>query len=191
MKQSSSNTRWLSLHVCQRSIFALVIALLSCSALTAQEPNVEKPTRFGAWIDGGIGVGVFGVLPLNVGLTAQINRTVISLHNITTIEQFFGDAFNDTRLTVGWAFESDKLFLSGGTGIALVSGSRSNGLFAERTAIPTTVGLPIDIQAGLRPTSFIGLAFHGFATINAEQPIYGVTLNLQAGKFVMGPEKFK
>ncbi len=168
MKQSSSNTRWLSLHVCRRSIFALVIALLSCSALTAQEPNAEKPTPFGIWINGGAGLANLGIVAFDAGLTVQINRAVISLRSITTTEHLVGGAFNDTRLTLGWAFESDKIFLSGGTGIALVNGSQGNVFLAERTEIPTTVGLPIGVEVGVRPTSFLGITLHGFANINPE-----------------------
>ena len=187
MKQLYPIDCWLSAHLLRRSVLALLITLCSCSILLAQESKEEEPTPFGMWVDGGLGFGTPNAVALNVGLITQINRVVVSFRG-TTVVQIFGGFFSDTRMTFGWVFKADKLFLSCGTGIALTNGAHKNGLFSKEIDIPSTIGLPIDMRVSLRLTSFFGLGLYGFANINSEQFFSGVTLNVEIGKFVMDSE---
>lgn len=164
---------------------ALGASLLAVGTASAQESmrSANDTTRGYTWGNGGIGAGktglglsVVGGVPVGSHLFAggryvRTEEFNISLGPTTPPSAEIWEA----GPLVGFVAQGRYSHVSVGSGIALVGGRRPD----ERESNPSTVGLPLDVQAFFTPTRYLGIGLHGYATVSPEENLLGVSLQLQ------------
>ena len=155
----------------------MLCILLVTGVLRAQD---QGP---GYWLNAGFGTNSLGFISGSANVSLQPAWGVLSLRGTANSEDLFGDEIWDVGLLYGGAIRSNDLLLSGGVGVAIVGGSRSEGLFSGRVGIPSVIGFPLELQALWQIIPPFGIGLYGYADINSEESFAGFTICLHVGMF--------
>ena len=90
-------------------------------------------------------------------------------HRASTERFFSGAPLTEVGVLYGRSAPGDFGFASVAAGMGVVQGET------------TIIGLPVEVQAYLRPLPFAGLGVTLFGNINPEQPFGGLAIALQLG----------
>lgn len=157
---------------------AILLILFMIGVTPSLFAQIDNSPYF--WINSGGGISSIDAA-VNGSLSYQSHRNIFSLRFVGA-----GTLFEDWTTDLGFMFGralryGGRRFLSIHAGLSFVEVSRSEHLFDE-DEIKHTIGVPIEIQAFLRPIRFFGIGLVGFASINAEDSFAGIALNVQWGK---------
>ncbi len=123
-------------------------------------------------------VGVsFGTIAA-ANLSYQFRTHLISLRGATSVA-IFEDNVWDVGLLYGFATQSERFHTSFSFGVAVIGGSRSDGLFSPSETIPTQFGFPLEANLYWRPLPNLGLGAYAAANINGDASFAGIGLSLQ------------
>ncbi|MBA4159794.1 MAG: hypothetical protein H0X65_20345 [Gemmatimonadetes bacterium] len=157
------------------------------TALRAGLPQPVQGRTQSFWINAGVGVGTLD-LAAAASASYQFGSSLLSVRTAATGEfELLGpaDELWDVGLLYGRATPPGTFHAALGAGVALVRGTlRGGGGFGppeREERIPTTVGLPVELQLFWRPTTILGLGIYGFANANREQSFAGAALSVQLG----------
>lgn len=164
------------------SYFCLLLALLPLASSPAVgQPTGDASDEIHVWGHGGpamttLGPGVSG------GVAVEFNRHVLSLRGLST-EMALGTETWETALLYGRATATEHVFLSAGTGVAVVGGTGYPRLFGggQGQAFDPMIGFPIEGQVAWTPTGVLSLGLYAFANVNTAQPLGGLGLILRLG----------
>lgn len=117
------------------------------------------------WVTAGI--GATNGMAFTLAGSLQRRRNVFSVRMADTYE----GGVVDVGLLYGRATSAGPIHLSLSGGLAPVFGWR----------VGTTVGIPLEAQATLRKGMF-GLGAYGFANVNSQESMLGVTIAVQLGR---------
>jgi hypothetical protein len=179
-----------------RTLLAGAVALtLLTNPAGAQDsaPMPDSTTRRPVWVNLGLGIDREGD---HIGLAGGVGALLASGHLVTVrgmyLEEFqfciFGPCSTPpaTRVELaglyGLAVESSWLFASGSAGLGLFGGSRSVPGQSTRLENFVTVGLPVEVQLFLRPSSKFGFGVSGIANVNSESTLVGIVFGVQGGR---------
>ncbi len=163
-------------HLARRLV--ILVLPLTASGLRAQAaPPVEVP-RFSVHAGLGAGGGGFAA---TAGADYGVGNHLVSLRVAATAE-LFGDDFHDVAILYGRSSRWSRGMLALSTGVALVQGTRCDGVFGGCRETPARFGVPLAARLGLYPLRFLGVGVYGFANINSEQPFGGVALTVEVGR---------
>ena len=167
--------------VCTRSCWLIaIVALLNFSTVAAQSAD-DPGGDMRYWVHAGLSLTTLGTGVVG-GLAVEANRHVFSLRAASTDPAWGGGTW-DVAFLYGRMVEGASFMLSGGTGVAVVGGSRYGHLFGDgpvRTLEPM-IGFPLEAQLAWTPTGIVALGVHGFANVNTGQPFGGIGLSLRVG----------
>lgn len=162
--------RWICLA------FGLIVLSLS-PALGQPAPNPEV----NYWVHGGpaattLGVGASG------GVAVEYNRHVFSLRGVSTDPSIGGETW-DLALLYGRATTTEHMFLSAGTGVSVIGGTRYPRLFGggEGESFDPMIGFPLEGQIVWPPSSTVSLGLYAFANVNTAHPLGGLSLFVRVG----------
>jgi hypothetical protein len=157
------------------------------TALRAGLPQPVQGRTQSFWINAGVGVGTVD-LAAAASASYQFGSSLLSVRTAATGEfELLGpaDELWDVGLLYGRATPPGTFHAALGAGVAVVRGTlRGGGGFGppeREERIPTTVGLPVELQLFWRPTTILGLGIYGFANANREQSFAGAALSVQLG----------
>lgn len=166
-------------------VVSLVLTLLpSVAAAQAPPPDGGLPRTDRIWFGSGLGAASGG-LGYSGHWTFVTGRHVLSLRSAGSFDPF-GDlfsAFSERDLSSS-AYDFGLLYgrpLVDTSGGFVSVGAGIGGARRAREGAAVVLGLPLEMQAAARLSSWLGLAFYGFANLNREQSFGGFTLGLQVG----------
>ncbi len=182
------------IHTFSLSIFVIAATVFMSPISTHAQLAEKQPT--GVWVNGGLGLSSLGSVGLSANLSVQYGEILFSMRTTRNIESL--DVFtrnivlNDSGLLIGFATEKSELHSSVAIGVALVTGYQFEPLNPfplvfgnggeEGHDITSKIGIPIEAQFFLRPSSFLGFGVYMYADINTVESFAGITLSLQLGK---------
>lgn len=145
--------------------------------------NQKSSSEAQFWLYFGPGIGTLGdgAIALIGGITYKWGHNLFTFH-VTGVSELFGDEFHGIGLLYGRATSTQSFQFSAAAGLALVNGTRSEGLYGSSESVPTTIGIPVELQAVWEPVNFLGLGIVAFANLNPAQSFAGIMLTLQIGK---------
>jgi hypothetical protein len=171
-----------------KNVFALFILLAVLSAFKISYAQKKEEAAANNYFWGTLGVGIGAKtdensLPLafNLNFTYRHNLNLFSFR-LTSVGVLFDRTLNDYGLLYGYTLTSSALFTSIGAGVALVSGTKSNGVFGKTENLGTNIGLPLEARLFWHPIVPFGLGLYFFADINPKKTFEGITLSIQIGK---------
>ena len=178
---SSSSTFKVLLLIVSFLVGAAALPVL-IHAQTADE--IEEPsgsTNF--WVQA---MGLYNTIGTGYGAKAvvDINRHQFMVRAIRADSR----EFDDHLWEIGLLYSRRKLMgnwlLSGGTGVAVVGGSRFSNVWGTTGAEPmdTMIGFPLEGELAWSPLSMLAVGLYAYADVNTGQPIGGFGLSLRVGK---------
>ena len=167
-------------------IGVLFLALLpSVAAAQGASPSDGLPSADRIWFGSGLGAASGG-MGFSGHWTFVTGRHVLSLRSAGSFDPF-GDLFSvlSGRDLSSSAYDFGLLYgrpLVDSPGGFVSIGAGIGGAQQAREDAPVVLGLPLEMQAAVRLSSWFGLGFYGFANFNREQSFGGFTLGLQVGQ---------
>jgi hypothetical protein len=141
--------------------------------------GLPRSRRARYWGSAGLGSGTRGAAG-HLGASYQTDGTLLSVRAAGTIA-VFDDELWDLGIVFGRSLVTGVVHASVGAGAALVRGARRESIHDDPEPIPSTVGLPIEVQLSIRPIPVLGIGLYGFANVNREETFRGVTVAVQLG----------
>lgn len=161
-------------------VLFVVLGPFICSVAAGQEiDDATSGVRYGVHAGPSLttlGVGASG------GLSVESNRHVFSLRAASTDPAFGGETW-DVALLYGRAFFVRTFVLSGGTGVAVVGGTRYGHLFGRGAGskLEPIIGFPLEGRLSWVPMGFVAVEVYGFANVNTGQPFGGLGVGVRIG----------
>lgn len=161
-------------------LLATGAGVLPASAQQSAPIGDDTTQRYG-WVNGGVGSGRTGLgLSVAGGILVGDRLFVGGRHVRTTefdlLESGPSATTWDAGPLVGVVVKQGRLGqLSLGSGIAVVGGRRPD----EPESKSSTLGIPLDVQALFTPIRYLGIGLHGYANVNPNDNVLGVSLQLQ------------
>lgn len=162
---------------------ALLLLALAAPAAMAQ-PDPKPPASERVWYAAGVGAASGGT-GLAAHWTLVTGRHAFSLRSALSfsllgelvgaiIGRDGGSAYDFGLLYGRPLVDTQQTFVSVGAGVGLVQRMRDEG--------PAALGLPLEVQATARLTSWFGIGVYGFGNVNRMRSFGGVALALQVGQ---------
>ncbi|MGM0545831.1 MAG: hypothetical protein ACQEST_03850 [Bacteroidota bacterium] len=160
---------------------ALLFAVSFSHSYGQEVKKTDSDIRY--WAEGGSAITTLGV-GIQTGVVIDYNNHVFSL-GATSTDLDFGTEVWDIAVLYGRSMRYQSLYLSAGTGVAVVGGVGYSDLFGNGTenSIETSLGFPLKGQISWEPIRFLALGIYSFANINTEQPFGGIGVSVRVGKF--------
>jgi hypothetical protein len=158
-------------------LIVFILPLIAGELRAQVAPAVEPPRIF---VHAGLGAGGGG-FAFSAGADLGVRNHLVSLRAAATAE-LFGDDFSDVAILYGRSSRWSSGMLALSTGLALVQGTRCDGVFGGCIETSARFGVPLAARLGLYPLRFLGVGLYGFANFNSEQPFGGVTLIVEVGR---------
>lgn len=146
--------------------------------------EVQAPSsNISYWVQGGPSLTTLGT-GLHAGLMVDYSNHLFSI-STTSTDLDFGTETWDIALIYGRSMKYQSLYLSAGTGVAVVGGNGYSDLFGRgtKTSIETSIGFPLRGQISWQPMQFFGFGINSFLNVNTEQPFGGIGVSVRVGKF--------
>lgn len=141
-----------------------------------------QPARTYVWLQSGptlttLGPGVHAI----VGVA--FDRHVLALRGASTDFTPDGETW-DVGLLYGRTLTMGRLHLWGGTGVAVVGGTRYRRLFGGDDGEPfdPIIGFPLEANVAWLPTAVLAVGLHAFADVNTEHPFGGIGVHVRVGR---------
>lgn len=159
--------------------FVFVTSISASYSQGAQK--VDSNIRY--WVQGGPSLTTLGT-GLQAGLMVDYNDHLFSI-STTSTDLDFGTETWDTALIYGRSMRYQSLYLSAGTGVAVVGGDGYSDLFGRGTknSIETSIGFPLRGAISWQPMPFFAFGINSFLNVNTEQPFGGIGISVKVGKF--------
>lgn len=157
---------------------ALTLLPLTVGSAAGQSPDT------GTWV--GIGAGAATPLgdwahsdPAFAGVLELAHRRGGHLFSTRAmvVAELLGDSFYDFGLLYGRQRRVSFGYLSASAGIGTVLGPHGSAESKE-----ATLGIPFELRARGRLSSFLGLSVQGFGNLNRRQRLLGATVSVQLGQ---------
>jgi hypothetical protein len=132
------------------------------------------------WLSTGMGWATRGPAGHLAG-TYQFGGHLLSARGAGTIA-VFGDELWDLGLLYGRSLVTGVVHASFGAGVGVVGGETRESIHGDSESLPTTVGVPLELQLFLRPLPVIGIGLYGFGNVNREESFAGVSAAIQLGR---------
>lgn len=170
-------------------IVALCVALLPSVAAGQASPEASYqdglPSTERIWFGTGLGPasGGMGYAGHRTFMTGRHAFTLRSAGSLDPFGEVFSALSGSDASSSAYDFgvlysrplvDTPRGFVSVGAGIG--------GAQRMREDAPVVLGLPLEVQATVRLSSWFGLGLYGFGDLNREQSFGGFTLGFQAGK---------
>lgn len=165
----------------RRVCLLLCLSLLSVPLAAGQSPPPEE-TGVQYWVHAGPAATTLG-LGASGGVAVEFDRHVLSLRGTSTDPAPNGETW-DVALLYGRATTPGAFFLSAGTGVSIVGGTRYSHLFGrgEGEHFAPMIGFPLEGHLAWTPTGPVAIGLYAFANINTAHPLGGVGLTLRLGQ---------
>lgn len=179
-----NGTVWHRLLVCLFLLTGLLATGAGVRPASAQQsaPIDDDTTQRYGWVNGGVGSGRTGLgLSIAGGVPVGDGLFVGGRHVRTTEFDLLASGPSATTWDAGplagfVIAEGRYGQMSLGGGIALVGGRRPD----EPGVKSSTLGIPLDAQAFFAPSRYVGVGIHGYANVNPDDNLLGVSVQLQA-----------
>lgn len=169
----------------KKFLFYPIVILLVLEGVSLAQQNMDQTKNY--WLNLGVGAGSVGTAGI-ISLNFQFGEQILTLGHHSNF-QLFGSDFWDIGVIYGKQLSNKgTIFTSVGAGLSIVGGTRRTeglSLFSQGPPprpINLTLGIPLEMQFIIRPSSAIGIGVCGHININKENPFAGLTLCLQFGK---------
>ncbi len=139
------------------------------------------------WINvgGGLTTGFSSKDSTNPGFAISVNVQPTQ-HQMLTLRSvgadFIGGDFYDAGLLYGLISRNRNGYVSGAAGISAVFFDSS--FRKDQDISPTTVGIPLEIQAFWTPVPNFGLGIINYANINSQRSFYGAVIAIQLANLI-------
>lgn len=173
------------LLVCLLLLTGLLLAgagVFPASAQPSTRTVDDTIQRYG-WVNGGIGTGRTGIARSVAGGVPVGDRLFVGGRYVGTKEFDISlaptsspSASNwDAGPLVGLVGQGRWGHLSLASGVAVVGGQRPD----ESESKSLTLGIPLNLQAFFTPIRYVGIGAQGYANVNADDNLLGVSLQVQ------------
>lgn len=161
--------------ISQRVIALIFLVALTSSTLGNAQDNPPSRSERHWWFNAGLGWGQYDATG-ELSIATQSRSLILScrLAFSTEFSMFDGSSSGvfDTGILVGYGSKRPQLInYSIAAGLALASGHDFG----------PTIGLPVEAQVSVTPTSFMGVGITGFLDVNKDKTFYGLLICLQFG----------